>query len=101
MQSARMDEPAQKIMNALKRTLDLWVNEIADDAAKQAGERAYKLARERVAKALGAWAAESTLESLVGYERNVMKIVLTIPFAAIERDLGSITELLGEGFPKK
>jgi len=47
-----MDAPAKMLMGTLKRTLGMWVNGIAEDAAKRACERAHKLARERVAKAL-------------------------------------------------
>ena len=79
-----MDAPARMLMATLKLTLGMWVNEIAEDAAKRAGERAHKLARERVAKALGEWAARATFESHVDYQTDSMRLTLVIPFTAIQ-----------------
>ena len=92
-----MDKPAQMLMETLKMPLGLWVNEISDDAAKRACERAHKLARERVAKALGDWAARSTFRSTVDYQTHSMRLTLEIPFDSIQAALGEksgIAELL-------
>jgi len=92
-----MDQPARMLMETLKSTLGMWVNEIADDAAKRACERAHKLARERVAKALGEWAAQSKFESHVDYQTDSMRLTLVIPFQSIQAALGGksgIAELL-------
>ena len=92
-----MDKPAKMLMETLKQTLGMWTHEIAEDAAKRACERAHKLARERVAKALGEWAAQSKFESHVDYQTDSMRLTLVIPFQSIQAALGGksgIAELL-------
>ena len=84
-----MDAPAKMLMQTLKMTLGMWVNEIADDAAKKACDRAHKMARERVAKALGEWAARATFESHVDYQTDSMRLTLVIPFTAIQALVGT------------
>ena len=84
-----MDAPARMLMETLKMTLGMWVNEIAEDAAKRACERAHKMARERVAKALGEWAAQSKFESHVDYQTQSMRLTLVIPFDSIQAILGT------------
>jgi hypothetical protein len=92
-----MDVPARMLMETLKQTLGMWVNEISEDAAKRACERAHKMARERVAKALGEWAAQSLFRSTVDYQTHSLRITLEIPFDSIQKALGEqsgVAELL-------
>lgn len=96
-----MDKPARMLMETLKHTLGMWVNEIADDAASKACERAGKVARERVATELGKWAAQSTFDSRVDYQKSALCITLTVPFAAVQNVVGKsgMSDLLTKGMP--